>query len=285
MQIIDGKKTSEKIKNDLKLEVRKLKEKNIIPTLAVIMVGDNQASKTYVSFKQKACKECEMNSICKILDENTSEFELLKIIEEFNNDKNIDGILVQLPLPKHINTAKILKSIDPKKDVDGFHPQNIAKLILNEKDGFVPCTPLGIMELFKEYKINLQGKRACVIGRSNIVGKPMFNLLLNANATPTILHSKSENLKEITKECDIIIVAIGQAKFLKEDMIKDGAVVVDVGINKDENLKLVGDVDFENVSKKCSFITPVPGGVGPMTIAMLLKNTIKSAKNSRGKDE
>lgn len=282
MTLIDGKNISKKVKEEAKNETSNLKEKGIIPTLAVILVGEDKASQTYVRSKEKACELCGIKSLAFKLSQNTTQDELLKLIKKLNLDKEVDGILVQLPLPKHINTNDILKEIDPDKDVDGFHAINVGKLV-SGLDGFVPCTPLGVMRLFKEYDIDLNGKNAVVIGRSNIVGKPMANLLLNANATVTITHSKTKNLQHFTKNADIIVAAIGKPKFLKADMVKDGAIVIDVGINRLDDGSLVGDVDFEEVKDKCQFITPVPGGVGPMTIAMLLNNTLISAKKRKSK--
>lgn len=278
MQLIDGKAISAKVKEEVKNEAAQLTEKGVIPCLAVILVGDDKASQTYVNSKEKACKACGIRSLKYTLEANTDESALIDLIQSLNENDEVDGILVQLPLPKHIDENKILEKISCEKDVDGFHAVNVGRLV-SGLDGFVPCTPCGIMRLFKEYGIEVSGKNAVVIGRSNIVGKPMVNLLLNANATVTVTHSKTQNLAKITKDADIIVVAIGKPNFLKADMVKNGAVVIDVGINRLENNKLVGDADFENVANKCSFITPVPGGVGPMTIAMLLKNTIKSAKN------
>ena len=278
MQLIDGKAISAKVKEEVKNEAAQLTEKGVVPCLAVILVGDDKASQTYVNSKEKACKACGIRSLKYTLETNTSESALIDLIQSLNENDEVDGILVQLPLPKHIDENKILEKISCEKDVDGFHAVNVGRLV-SGLDGFVPCTPCGIMRLFKEYGIEVSGKNAVVIGRSNIVGKPMANLLLNANATVTVTHSKTQNLAKITKDADIIVVAIGKPNFLKADMVKNGTVVIDVGINRLENNKLVGDVDFENVANKCSFITPVPGGVGPMTIAMLLKNTIKSAKN------
>lgn len=280
MTLIDGKATSQKIKDEIKNEVIKLKQKGITPTLAVILVGDDPASQTYVASKQKACLACQMGSVMHKLSANTTEQELISLIDVLNADDSIDGILVQLPLPKHINTNEILRKIDPKKDVDGFCAQNMGALV-SGLDGFVPCTPLGIMELLKQYNINPQGLNALVIGRSNIVGKPMAALLLNAGATVTIAHSKTKNLAQFSKNADLIIAAIGKANFIKPEMVKEGAIIIDVGINRLENGKLVGDCDFEILKDKCAFITPVPGGVGPMTIAMLLSNTLKSAKERK----
>ncbi|PPB67664.1 bifunctional methylenetetrahydrofolate dehydrogenase/methenyltetrahydrofolate cyclohydrolase FolD [Campylobacter hyointestinalis] len=280
MQIIDGKSVSAKVKENIKNEVLNLKRSGITPTLAVILVGEDKASQTYVASKEKACQACEIGSVMHRLSKETTQSELLALIEVLNLDDSIDGILVQLPLPSHIDTNKVLEAIDPAKDVDGFHAVNVGKLS-SGLDGFVPCTPLGIMELLKEYNVNLQGISAVVIGRSNIVGKPMANLLLNAGATITVAHSKTQNLAEVVKRAKLIVVAVGRPNFLKENMVSDGAIVIDVGINRLDSGKLVGDVDFDGVAPKCSFITPVPGGVGPMTIAMLLSNTLKSAKQRK----
>lgn len=276
--LIDGKLISSKVKEEVKQKALNLAKQGVKPCLAVILVGEDKASQTYVASKEKACKACEIESLAYKLDSDTKEEKLLEIIDELNKNENIDGILVQLPLPKHINTNKILDKIDPKKDVDGFHAVNVGKLV-SGLEGFVPCTPLGIMRLLKEYEIEICGKNVVILGRSNIVGKPMANLLLNANATVTITHSKTKNLKEITKNADIVVAAIGKPHFLTADMVSEGSVVIDVGINRLDSGKLVGDVDFENLKDKCSYITPVPGGVGPMTIAMLLNNTIISATN------
>lgn len=278
MTILDGKNVSARVKEKVKFEALNLKNQGIEPALAVILVGEDKASQTYVAAKEKACIACEIKSVMHRLSESTTQSELIALIDVLNLDDGIDGILVQLPLPKHIDTNKILETISPAKDVDGFAAINVGKLA-SGLDGFVPCTPLGIMEIFKAYDINLEGKNAVVIGRSNIVGKPMANLLLNANATVTVTHSKTRNLKEICTGADILVAAIGRADFVTADMVKDGAVVIDVGINRMDDGKLKGDVKFDEVAPKCSFITPVPGGVGPMTIAMLLSNTIKSAKN------
>jgi methylenetetrahydrofolate dehydrogenase (NADP+)/methenyltetrahydrofolate cyclohydrolase len=277
MQIIDGKSLSKKIKIDITKETQNLKEtSNIVPGLAVIIVGDDPASRAYVGMKAKSCKEVGFYSIVHEMPETIDQDEILETIKMMNQNPRIDGILVQLPLPKHINTDKILGVIDPTKDVDGFHAYNVGKLVTG-LDSFVACTPLGVMEMFKEYNISLEGKDVCVVGASNIVGKPMASLLLNENATVTVTHIFTKDLKSHTSKADIIVVGVGVPKLIKEDMVKDGAIVIDIGINRIEDGSLVGDVDFENVSKKCSFITPVPGGVGPMTIAMLLKNTLKSA--------
>lgn len=277
MKILDGKAVSLKVKESVKVRAEELKKFGIEPTLAVILVGEDKASQTYVRAKEKACNEYGIKSVAHRLSENTTQAELLALINVLNLDDSIHGILVQLPLPKHIDTNTVLATIDPVKDVDGFHAVNVGKLV-SGLDGFVPCTPLGVMEILKEYGIDVAGLNAVVIGRSNIVGKPMANLLLNASATVTVTHSKTNNLKEICKNADLIVAAIGKPFFLKADMVKDGAVVVDVGINRLDDGRLVGDVDFDEIAPKCSYITPVPGGVGPMTIAMLLNNTILAAQ-------
>ena len=277
MKILDGKAVSLKVKESVKVRADELKKFGVEPTLAVVLVGEDKASQTYVRTKEKACNEYGIKSVAHRLSENTTQNELLALINVLNLDDSIHGILVQLPLPKHIDTNVVLAAIDPRKDVDGFHAVNVGKLV-SGLDGFVPCTPLGVMEILKEYGIDVAGLNAVVIGRSNIVGKPMANLLLNASATVTVTHSKTKNLKEICKNADLIVAAIGKPFFLKADMVKDGAVVVDVGINRLDDGRLVGDVDFDEVAPKCSYITPVPGGVGPMTIAMLLNNTILAAQ-------
>lgn len=277
MKILDGKAVSLKVKESVKVRADELKKFGVEPTLAVVLVGEDKASQTYVRAKEKACNEYGIKSVAHRLSENTTQNELLALINVLNLDDSIHGILVQLPLPKHIDTNVVLAAIDPRKDVDGFHAVNVGKLV-SGLDGFVPCTPLGVMEILKEYGIEVAGLNAVVIGRSNIVGKPMANLLLNASATVTVTHSKTKNLKEICKNADLIIAAIGKPFFLKADMVKEGAVVVDVGINRLDDGRLVGDVDFDEVAPKCSYITPVPGGVGPMTIAMLLNNTILAAQ-------
>ncbi len=278
MTIMDGKKLSSKIKEKVKKDVEELKKKGITPGLAVILVGDDPASHTYVGMKSKACKETGIYSVVHEFPESISEKELLSTIDMINENPNIHGLLIQLPLPKHIDTTKILERVSPQKDVDGFHPYNMGRLV-EGLDTFAPCTPLGVMELFKEYDIELKGKDVCVVGASNIVGKPMWALLVNAWATVDICHIETKDLKAHTKRADIVIVGVGKPNLITEDMVKEGVIVVDIGINKLPDGKLVGDVDFENVSKKASYITPVPGGVGPMTIAMLLKNTVKAAKN------
>lgn len=279
MVILDGKALSNKIKEELQKENEILKEQGLLPGLAVVLVGEDPASQTYVNSKEKACQAIGIYSRKITLPEQTSEQELLETIKKLNNDEKIHGILVQLPLPKHINSAKIIEAIRPDKDVDGFHEYNIGKLVTGNET-FVPCTPLGVMKILEEYGINPTGLDVCVVGRSNIVGKPMMNLLLNAGATVTITHSKTKNLKAHTSQADLLVVGIGKPNFITADMVKDGAIIIDVGINRLESGKLTGDVDFEGVSKKASFITPVPGGVGPMTIAMLLQNTVTSAKRT-----
>ena len=283
MKILDGKAVSLKVKESVKVRADELKKFGVEPTLAVVLVGEDKASQTYVRAKEKACNEYGIKSVAHRLSENTIQNELLALINVLNLDDSIHGILVQLPLPKHIDTNVVLAAIDPRKDVDGFHAVNVGKLV-SGLDGFVPCTPLGVMEILKEYGIEVAGLNAVVIGRSNIVGKPMANLLLNASATVTVTHSKTKNLKEICKNADLIVAAIGKPFFLKADMVKDGAVVVDVGINRLDDGRLVGDVDFDEVAPKCSYITRVPGGVGPMTIAMLLNNTILAAQAKKIKE-
>lgn len=276
-EILDGKALAKKVREELKTKADELKEKGIFPKLAVIMVGNDPSSKIYVRNKSKACEEVGIEYEEFLLDENTQNDELLSLIEELNNREDVHGILLQSPIPNHLDINLAFRTIKPEKDVDGFHPVNIGKLSLNQ-DCFVSCTPFGIMRMLAEYNIDIQGKHAVVIGRSNIVGKPMIQCLLNKNATVTVCHSKTSNLLEITKQADILVAAIGRAKFVTADMVKENAVVVDVGINRNEEGKVCGDVDFENVSKKASYITPVPGGVGPMTIAMLMNNIIKAAK-------
>ncbi|MCJ8342239.1 MAG: bifunctional methylenetetrahydrofolate dehydrogenase/methenyltetrahydrofolate cyclohydrolase FolD [Cetobacterium sp.] len=283
MQILDGKQTSQKIKNLLKEEIENIKkEHGEVPGLAVIQVGDNPASRVYVNSKVKQCLEIGIESKKYILEENIKEEVLLDLIEELNNDETINGILVQLPLPKHINEEKVIDKISLEKDVDGFKAENLGKVLLGDKSAFVSCTPLGILTLMKEYKLSLEGKDVVIVGRSNIVGKPMAALLINEGATVTICHSRTKNLEEKTATADILIVAVGKRKLITKDMIKENSVVIDVGINRDENGKLAGDVDFDNVKEKTSYITPVPGGVGPMTISMLLKNTLISFKRKKG---
>jgi methylenetetrahydrofolate dehydrogenase (NADP+)/methenyltetrahydrofolate cyclohydrolase len=278
MQLIDGKALAKKVQDSVSTGVEQLKqEKNIVPGLAVLLIGDDPASHSYVKMKAKACEKVGFYSITHNMPDSISQDEIIATIEMMNNNPRIDGILVQLPLPKHIDTEKILEVIDPKKDVDGFHPYNVGRLVTG-LDGFVACTPLGVMKMFEAYEIDLQGKDVCVVGASNIVGKPMASLLLNADATVTVTHIFTKDLKAHTSKADIIVVGVGVPGLIKEDMVKDGAIVIDIGINRIEDGSLVGDVDFANVSPKCSYITPVPGGVGPMTIAMLLSNTLKAAK-------
>ena len=278
MQLIDGKALASKVQTNVASQVEDLKQtKNIVPGLAVILIGDDPASHAYVKMKAKACEKVGFYSITHNMPDTISQDEIIATIEMMNNNPRIDGILVQLPLPKHVDTDKILEVIDPKKDVDGFHAYNVGRLVTN-LDSFVACTPLGVMKMFEEYNIDLKGQDVCVVGASNIVGKPMASLLLNANATVTITHIFTKDLKSHTSKADIIVVGVGVPGLIKEDMVKDGAIVIDIGINRIEDGSLVGDVDFANVSKKCSYITPVPGGVGPMTIAMLLSNTLKAAK-------
>jgi len=277
MQLIDGKALANKIHTQIASKVSKLKEeKNIIPGLAVILVGDNPASHAYVKMKAKACKEVGFYSIVHEMPSTITQEEILATINMMNQNPHIDGILVQLPLPKHIDTNQILEVIDPRKDVDGFHPYNVGRLV-SGLDSFVACTPLGVMKMFEEYNIDLKGKDVCVVGASNIVGKPMANLLINANATVTVTHIFTKDLASHTRKADIVIVGTGVPKLIKKDMIKDGAIVIDIGINKLEDGSIVGDVDFAEVAPLCSYITPVPGGVGPMTIAMLLSNTLDAA--------
>lgn len=278
-KIINGKKVAKKIRDQISAETSELKSQGIIPNLVVIIVGENLASQVYVRNKEKQAKESGMDSTVIRLPESISQTELLKKIEIFNNDSLVHGILVQLPLPSHIKENTIIKAINPLKDVDGFHPENIGKMVIGEKAP-LPCTPAGIIELLKDYKVELSGKNAVIIGRSNIVGKPMFHLLLQANATVTICHSKTKNLATITKTADIIIVAIGKANFLTKQHLNPNLnpTIIDVGINRLKNGKLAGDVNFKDVCEISSLITPVPGGVGPMTIAMLLKNTLTACK-------
>ena len=276
-KIIDGKQISLDINNELKEKVAKYKEQGIEITLAVVKVGNDPASAVYVRNKEKACEYVGINSKTLALPEETTEEELLNIVKELNEDKNVNGILVQLPLPKHIDESKVLLTIDSTKDVDGFHPVNVGKMVIGE-DTFLPCTPAGIIEMIKRADIDIEGKECVVIGRSNIVGKPMAMLMLKENATVTIAHSRTKDLKEVTKRADIIVAAIGKAKFVTADYVKEGAVVIDVGMDRDENGKLCGDVDFESVSKVASAITPVPGGVGPMTVTMLLVNCLRSVE-------
>lgn len=278
MQLLDGKALSAKIENNVTNEVKILKSKTgSVPGLAVILVGQDPASAAYVNMKKKACDRVGFYSVTHEMPQDISQEAIENTIKMMNNNPNIDGILIQLPLPSQIDTTKILELVDPSKDVDGFHPYNVGRLTTG-LDGFVPCTPLGVMELLNEYNIDVKGKNCVVVGASNIVGKPMAALLLNANATVEICHIFTDDLKKHTLNADILLVGVGVINLIKEDMVKEGVIIIDIGINRADNGKLVGDVDFEHVSKKCSYITPVPGGVGPMTIAMLLSNTLKATK-------
>lgn len=276
-KILSGKVVSAKVKEEIKAEAAKLSQAGTVPGLAVIIVGNDSASQIYVANKEKACEELNFYSEKYALPQETTEQELLALIERLNHDEKIHGILVQLPLPAHLDDKVILNHILPEKDVDAFHPTNVGKIMIGDFD-FVPCTPAGIMELIKESGVSVEGKECVVIGRSNIVGKPMAMLLLHKNGTVTICHSRTQNLKETTRKADILVAAVGIPKFVKADMVKPGAVVIDVGMDRDENGKLCGDVDFAEVEPIASAITPVPGGVGPMTIAMLMKNTLTAAK-------
>lgn len=280
-KIIDGKQIASEVKSQLKAEVEILKEKGIFPSLAVILAGDNPASQIYVKNKIKSCEEVGIKSLSFTFDTSVTEEQLIETIEALNSDKTVDGILVQLPLPKGLNEEKVLKHISDLKDVDGFSPANVGALTLG-RDCFKACTPSGCMKLIHSTGVDIKGKNAVVIGRSNIVGKPMALMLLAEDATVTICHSKTKNLAEITKQADILVAAVGRDRMVKADMVKDGAIVIDVGMNRTSE-GLFGDVDFESVKEVASYITPVPGGVGPMTIAMLMENTVKSAKNRLNK--
>ena len=275
--IIDGKMVSTKVKDEVAAEVKALKEQGITATLAVVIVGDDPASRVYVNNKKKACEYTGIESLEFALSGDTTQEELLNLVDELNSREDVNGILVQLPLPKQIDENAIIEAIDPKKDVDAFHKANVGRIMIGDYD-FLPCTPAGVMELLKAYDINPEGKECVILGRSNIVGKPMAMLLLHANGTVTVTHSRTLNLKKVTNRADILVAAIGKARFVTADMVKQGAVVIDVGINRDKDGKLCGDVDFDKVSQKASAITPVPGGVGPMTIAVLMKNTLKAVK-------
>lgn len=278
MQIIDGKKVSAQVKEEVRKQTLELKEMHgIIPGLAVVIVGDDPASRVYVNNKKKACEVVGFKSEEYALPASTTQEELLELVNTLNNKSDINGILVQLPLPEHLDDKAVIEAINPQKDVDAFHAVNVGKIMLGEYD-FLPCTPSGVMEMLHAYDIPVSGKNCVVIGRSNIVGKPMAMLLLHENGTVTICHSRTQNLTEVCKEADILVAAVGKPKFVTADMVKEGAVVIDVGMDRDENGKLCGDVDFENVKDKCSYITPVPGGVGPMTISTLMKNTLKACK-------
>lgn len=276
-QLIDGKLISSQIKDELKAEVAELREKGITPCLAVIQVGNDPASCVYVNNKKKACAYIGIESLSYELDEQISQEELLTIIDELNHNEMVNGILVQLPLPKHIDENTVIHSIAPEKDVDGFHPETVGNMCIGSK-GFLPCTPAGVIQLLKRSNIDIEGKECVVIGRSNIVGKPMAMLLLRENGTVTITHSRTKDLKEITKRADILVAAIGKPKFVTSEYVKEGTVVIDVGIHRNENNKLCGDVDFDDVIGKVSAITPVPGGVGPMTIAMLMNNCVETVR-------
>lgn len=276
-KIINGKELAKNIRLELKKEVEKLNTDISFPKLAVIMVGEDKASKVYVRNKSKACEEIGIEYEEVLLDETTTMEQLLEIIEDLNNRKDINGILLQSPIPKHLDIYKAFNKISPSKDVDGFNPINVGKLAIGE-DSFISCTPYGVIKMLENYNIPIEGKNAVIIGRSNIVGKPLIQCLLQKNATVTVCHSKTENIKEITKNADILVAALGKAKFVTKDMVKEGAIIIDVGINRNEDGKLVGDVDYEEVEKVASYITPVPGGVGPMTIAMLMNNVIKAWK-------
>jgi len=278
MELIDGKLISQTIKDELKERVAELKKRGHSGSLAVIQVGNDPASSIYVKNKKKACEYIGIGSVSYELSENTSEAELLSIIDELNNKPEVIGILVQLPVPKHINEDKIIRAISPAKDVDGFHVENVGALCVGER-GFVSCTPAGVIQLLKRSNVEIAGKHCVVIGRSNIVGKPMALLMLRENATVTVCHSKTQNLKEICKSADILIAAVGKPRMINSEYVKEGAVVIDVGIHRDENNKMCGDVDFDDVKDHVSKITPVPGGVGPMTIAMLMNNCVEAIEN------
>lgn len=277
-KIINGKEISAEIKDELKTKVSKYKEEGTAITLAVIQVGNDPASTVYVGNKKKACAYVGIESLSYELSKETTETELLSLIKELNERNDVNGILVQLPLPKHINEDLVIQTIAPKKDVDGFHPQSVGALSIGQR-GFVSCTPSGIIQLLKRSNITIEGKECVIIGRSNIVGKPMALLLLRENGTVTVCHSRTKNLKEVTRRADILVAAIGKTKFITSDYVKEGAVIIDVGMNRDENGKLCGDVDYDDVFDKVSAITPVPGGVGPMTIAMLMNNCVETVVN------
>ena len=277
-EIIDGKNLTKEIREGLKIEAYKLRNNGIVPHLAVIMVGDNDASKVYVRNKSRACEEIGIEFKEYLLPSTTKQTELIELIQKLNNDKNINGILLQSPIPKPLNIQQAFNTILPEKDVDGFNPYNVGNLCIGQ-DGFIPCTPLGIMKMFEKYNIDIDGKKVAIIGRSNIVGKPMAQCMLSKNATVTICHSRTKELKKEVKDADIIIAAAGKQNIVTAEMVKEGAVIIDVGMNRNSDGKLCGDVDFENIKGKASYITPVPGGVGPMTIAMLMSNVIKATKN------
>lgn len=275
-RVLNGKELATKIKGELKQTVEEIKKKNINPGLAVVIVGNDPASRVYVNSKKKACEEIGIQSFEYALDERTKEEELISLIQELNRDEKVNGILVQLPLPKHINEEKIILTIDSSKDVDAFHPENVGRLMTGNPQ-FLPCTPAGVMELIKESGIEIAGKECVIVGRSNIVGKPQSMLLLAEHGTVTICHSRTKNLEEVIRRADILVAAVGRPEMIKGSSIKPGAVVIDVGINRLESKKLVGDVEYESASEVAAAITPVPGGVGPMTIAMLMKNTVRAA--------
>ena len=281
-KLISGKEVSEAVKLRVADEVKALKAQGIEPCLAVILVGDDPASRVYVNNKKKACEFCGIRSLEYVLPAETTEEELIGLVEKLNNDKTVNGILCQLPLPKHLDEKKVLNLIRPEKDVDAFHPENVGHIMIGDFN-FLPCTPAGIMEMFRFENIDLDGKNCVVIGRSNIVGKPMAMLMLKENATVTICHSRTKNLKEIVAGADVIVAAVGRPNFVTADMVKDGAVIIDVGINRMDDGKLCGDVDFEACKEKASYITPVPGGVGPMTIATLMQNTITATRIQNNK--
>lgn len=282
--IIDGKELAKKIRTNLKIECDELNKKGIKSKLAVIMVGEDPASKVYVRNKSRACEDVGIEYEEYLLENKISQEELISLIKKLNEDETVNGILLQSPIPANLDINEAFRTIIPKKDVDGFNPINVGKLVLNQ-DTFVSCTPYGIMKMFEEYKIELTGKNVVILGRSNIVGKPLIHCCLNKNATVTTCHSKTQNIKEITKDADILISAIGKAKFVTEDMVKENSIVIDVGINRLENGRITGDVDFERVKEKASYITPVPGGVGPMTIAMLMNNVIKATRRQNGMND
>lgn len=276
-QLIDGKLISMQIKDELREEVAQLKEKGVVPCLAVIQVGKDPASSVYVNNKKKACAYIGIESLSYELEETISQEALLELIADLNQNERVNGILVQLPLPKHIDENAVIEAIAPAKDVDGFHPETVGNMCIGTR-GFLPCTPAGVIQLLKRSNIDIEGKECVIVGRSNIVGKPMAMLLLRENGTVTIAHSRTKDLKEVTKRAEILVVAIGKPKFITKEYVKEGAVVIDVGIHRNENNKLCGDVDFDDVVDKVSAITPVPGGVGPMTIAMLMNNCVETAR-------
>lgn len=280
-KIIDGKLISKSVKDKIAEEVQELKKSGITPGLAVIIVGEDPASQIYVRNKQRACEEVGFESFKYELPESTTQNELLELIKKLNNDDRVNGILCQLPLPKHINESTVINNISPKKDVDAFHPENVGKIMIGDYS-FLPCTPAGVMELIASTGTDITGKECVVVGRSNIVGKPMAMLLLHKSGTVTVCHSKTQDLKAECRRADILVAAVGVAKLITGDMVKEGAVLIDVGMNRDENGKLCGDIDFDSCKDKASYITPVPGGVGPMTIAMLMKNTLTAAKEQNG---